>query len=133
MVETISPAKEVKARKIHQCNFCAGRIVKSEKYVLSVHSFDGEIYNWRAHTYCDKIANRLEMYKAVENSGCGLSGEDFAEFISNEHFKILIKILPEEKHKEYGDIISQLSKVNFRDKLMYVVRYYNRLDDLHTK
>ena len=128
MVEVVSYPKEVKARKHHVCDFCGQRIMKDEKYLNGTYSFEGDIYSWKTHKHCSKIADRMDMYKTVEYSGNGLSGEDFQEIISNKHFELLIDSVPEEYHQICSEMIGQLSKVRFRDKLMYVIRYYAKLD-----
>ena len=130
MINTVAEPREIKARKHHTCDYCCQRIMKGEKYNRATYSFEGEIYNWKTHKYCDKIAARMEMYKAVEHTGYGLSSDDFQEIISNKHFDLLIKLIPEELHKQCGDIIKQIRRVNFRDKLMYVIRHYARKDKL---
>ncbi|HET8829470.1 MAG TPA: hypothetical protein VFM79_09010, partial [Pelobium sp.] len=114
---------ETKAVKEHRCSFCNERIMKGEKYMKSTHIFDGRVYDWKSHKHCSKLADRLHMYSDCDE---GVTQEDFIEIVSNVHDDILINMLPKEVEK-YGDIIQQLRKVNFKDKLWYVVRYYNKL------
>ena len=129
MVETLSYPIEVKAKKHHRCDFCNERIMKGSKYLNGTFKFDGQVYSWKTHKRCSEIADRLEMYKTVEHTGYGLSGDDFQEIISDEYFDLLIKTIPEKLHKSLSDVIGQLGYVRFRAKLNYVIRHYYKIDN----
>jgi len=125
-METLSYAKEIKARKQHSCDFCNERITVGEKYEKSTHVFDGHIYDWKTHKYCSKLARRLKMYDDCDE---GVTMDDFMETVGITHDDILINQIPEKDVKKYGDIIRQLSKVRFRDKLWFVIRHLNKIDE----
>lgn len=124
-MNTISQPKETKARKQHHCDFCNEKILKGEKYTNSTHVCDGRIYDWKTHKYCGQIASRLDMY---DNCDEGVTMDDFMEIINDKHGDILIGQIHRKDAKKYRDIISQLTKVRFRDKLWFVIRYYNKID-----
>lgn len=126
-METLTQEKEVKAIKEHKCNFCGGKISVGEIYMKSTHKCDGDIYDWKTHKYCAEIANRLKMY---DDAYEGVTMDDFIETINYKHNDLLIGQLPfdKEQPRKFSDIIQQLQKVNFRDKLWYVIRYYKKLD-----
>jgi len=124
-METLSQSKETKARIQHRCDFCNDRIVIGEKYIKSTHAYNGQVYDWKTHKYCSKLANRLKMYDDCEE---GVTMDDFMELVSEKHNDILITQIPDKDANKYGDIIRQLTKVRFTDKLWFVIRYFNKLD-----
>jgi len=69
------------ARKDHKCNFCGGIIPKGEKYMYAVLKYD-DMYIWKNHFRCSKIASQLDMF---DNCSDGLTGEDFQECIKDEY------------------------------------------------
>ena len=125
-METLSYAKEVKASKDHKCNFCCEKIAKGESYMNSTHKYDGEIYDWKTHIYCEKIAYRLNMYDDCDE---GLTEDDFQESIHSEYFDIMLSLFEKEDLKKYPDVIQQLRNVRFKDKLSYVIHHYAKLDN----
>ena len=132
-METLTYQKEVKAIKEHSCNFCGTKINIGDTYMKSTHKHDGNIYDWKTHKYCDEIANRLKMYDDADE---GVTMDDFTETIHCKHDDLLIDQLPldKEQPQKFIDIIQQLRHVKFKDKLWYVIRYYNKLDkDVETK
>jgi len=124
-METLTYPKETKAIKEHSCDFCACRIPKGDTYIKSTHKYDGQVYDWKTHKHCAEIADRLKMYDHCDE---GVTQDDFMETIHCEHDDLMIKLLPEKEQQNYSDIIQQLRRVNFRDKLGYVIRYYKKLD-----
>jgi hypothetical protein len=124
-METLSSPKEVKAKIKHRCDFCENKININDTYLRSTHKHEGCIYTWRTHTYCSYIANRLNMYDDCDE---GVTSDYFIEAISNEHYELLTRDIPEEAAKSLGDIFHQLQKVMFQDKLRYVIKYYNNQD-----
>ena len=80
-METLSYPKEIKATKEHRCDFCTDKIRVGEKYMKSTHKYDGTIYDWKTHTYCDKIADRLNMYHDADE---GVSADSFQETIDRK-------------------------------------------------
>lgn len=124
MIQTLSNPKEVKAVKQHVCDLCGQRIVKDEKYMKSTHAYDGRVYDFKTHKYCSKLANRMDMYKECDE---GLTMYIFMENVSEKHYDILCNQLPSDK-KNFGDILTQLRYVDFRQKLWFVIRYFNKLD-----
>lgn len=124
-METLTYPKETKARKEHGCNFCSFKISEGEVYIKSTHVYDGQVYDWKTHKHCAEIANRLKMYDDCDE---GLTQDDFMETIHCVHDDLMIKLLPQNELQKYIDIIQQLRRVIFRDKLGYVIRYYKKLD-----
>lgn len=124
-METISYSKEVKAAKDHKCNFCCEKIRQGETYITSTHKQDGTIYDWKTHKHCSDIATRLKMYDDCDE---GLTEEGFQETIHGVHDDLLIKQLPQENINQYTAVIQQLRYVQFRQKLSYVIRHFNKID-----
>jgi len=124
-METLKLQKETKAKKVYSCDFCACRIPKGDTYIKSTHKYDGQIYDWKTHKHCAEIASRLKMYDHCEE---GLTQDDFMETIHDKHDDILISMIPNDEAQKFSDIIQQLRRVNFRDKLGYVIRHYKKLD-----
>jgi hypothetical protein len=124
-METLSYPKETKARKKHSCDFCGDKIIVGEKYIKSTHVFDGQIYDWKTHKYCYELANKLKMYDDCDE---GVTQDIFFQSVNDKHDDILISQIPEKDASKYGDIIRQLTKVRFKDKLWFVIRYINKLD-----
>jgi ribosomal protein L24E len=125
-METLAYPKETKAIKVHICNFCSLKIPKGDTYVKSTHKYDGKVYDWKSHKHCTEIALRLKMHDHCDE---GVTQDDFMETIHCEHDDILISMIPIDNHKKYSDIIQQLRRVNFRDKLGYVIRHYKKIDN----
>lgn len=127
-VETISEQKQVTAVKEHRCNFCNEKIRKGEKYTTSTHKYDGEIYSWKTHNSCQKIASRLNMYRECYDEG--LTQEHFQETIREEYMDIMRLMMTIEDRKKYSEIFAQLDGVYFYHKLRYVIHHYAKLDKL---
>jgi|GEM_PF-2158587 hypothetical protein len=124
-METLSYPTDKKANKDHTCDFCAEKIHKNEIYVKSTHKFDGQVYDWKTHKYCAKLATTLNMYDDAEE---GLTQEVFMETVSCVHDDVLISKLPENEIVKYRDIIQQLQKVKWREKLWFLIRHYAKLE-----
>lgn len=129
-METLSSQKEVIANKEHRCNFCCEKIRKDEKYITSTHKYDGQVYDWKTHIHCNNIADRLRMYDHCQEYDCGVTEEYFQTEINEVHDDLLIAMIPVESIKDCSDIIQQLRCVRFKDKLNYVIRYYDNRDKL---
>lgn len=84
-MNTLSYPKETKSRKRHRCNFCEYHIQSGETYMRSTHTYDGEIYTWKTHVLCDKIAEKLNMYDDCDE---GLTTDGFHECIKNEYHNL---------------------------------------------
>ena len=121
-METLSYQKEVKAKKEHRCSFCNSMIREGMTYITSTHKQDGKVYDWKSHTYCDKIADKLNMYD--EECDEGLTQDSFQEHIYHAYLDLMISKFPEDEISKYSDVIQQLRHVNFHDKLMYTIRHY---------
>jgi len=124
-METLSYPKEVKARKQHSCDFCNERIIVGDKYMKSTHVFDGQVYDWKTHNHCNKLAHTMNMYDDCDE---GVSMDDFREYVSCKHSDILIEQIPEKDRLKFGDIINQFHLVIFRHKLWFVIRYFNQIE-----
>ena len=118
-METLSYQKEVKAKKEHRCSFCQSMIRVGMTYITSTHKQDGEVYDWKSHTYCDKIADKLNMYD--DECDEGLTQDHFQERIHDTYMDLMLSKFPENEINKYSDVIQQLRRVMFHDKLMYVI------------
>lgn len=127
-METLSYQREVKASKEHRCNFCSEKIRQGEVYYSSTHKQDGEIYDWKTHLHCAKIANRLKMYADCDE---GVGEGDFHDAINQAHNDLMIEKFPKEDIPKYREVIMQLRNVHFRDKLSYVIRHYACIDKIN--
>lgn len=126
-METLRTQTETKAIKQHICNFCGEKIIVNEKYMKSTHINDGLIYDWKSHKYCSKLASRLNMYKEAYD---GVTQDFFMESVSEEHYSILVGQMSKEDRNKYNDMLIQLRGVNFRTKLWFVIRHYNKIDKI---
>ena len=124
-METLKPQTEVKAKKEHRCSFCNERIKSGETYIKSTHIFDGSVYDWKAHKMCDYLCTKMNMYADCDE---GVTQDDFMEIISEAHYSILADSVSIEDRKKLDGIFHQLRRVNFKDKLDYVYRYYLKID-----
>ena len=130
-MQTLKYPKETRARVTHNCNFCSLKIHVGEIYLKSVHAYDGQVYSWKTHKDCAKIVNRLKMYDHCNHQG--LTQDDFVASIDSEHERLMIQLLPKNELQKYSEIIEQLNSVTFRDKLLYVIRYYKKFDNNNLK
>lgn len=94
-----------KARKEHRCSYCNGIIPKGDTYNYSTHVYEGEIYAWKSHIKCQKVAEELNMFDDLYE---GLTEADFAEYI-NERFCDL-----------QGD--RDLKLTTFQERLAFVIK-----------
>lgn len=124
-METLNYPTDVKAIKEHKCDFCAEKIRIGETYRKSTHKLDGDIYDWKTHKHCAEIASKLRMYDDADE---GVSGDDFQEHISQEFFDLMINLFDKEDRKKYSTPIQCLRDVKFRDKLLYVIHHYKKLE-----
>lgn len=91
----------------------------------STHVYDGQVYDWKTHKHCNKLASRMNMYEYCEE---GLTADDFMIAVSEKHSDILMEQIPDTDSPKFGDIISQLNLVIFRHKLWFVIRHFNTID-----
>jgi hypothetical protein len=124
-METLSYQEEVKANKEHRCDFCFDKIKKGETYCTSTHKQDGEVYTWKTHKYCSEIASRLKMYDDCDE---GVTADDFQETIHSKYFDLMLGQFSQDDIKKYSIAIQEFRKVYFKNKLMYVIQHYARLD-----
>ncbi len=81
----LSGPTKTKALKKHSCDYCQYPINIGDTYLRSTHTYDGEIYTWKAHQHCNDIADKLNMF---DNCDEGLSCDDFYEEIKNEYTRL---------------------------------------------
>lgn len=124
-MELLSPPTKTKAKKDHRCNFCCERISAGSTYFKSTLKHDGELHDWKTHTHCADLADRMKMY---DDEPDGVSSDVFCEHIHNKHDDLLIGIFPVAERQKYSDIIQQIRHVNFHYKLWYVIRHFIKLD-----
>ena len=124
-METLQDAKEVKAIKEHRCDLCAEKIVVGTVYMNSTHVDQDQIYNWKTHKWCAKIASAMRMYDDVNE---GVTADDFQERIGDKYIMILCDKLDGLSYDNISALSGELSRVPFRDKLWFVIRHYNKLN-----
>lgn len=86
MIEVLSEARKVVARKKHICSYCYGPIEKGEPYTTATLKYD-EVYRWKEHIACAELVQKLNMFDWVYEEG--LTAEDFQENITNTYVEIL--------------------------------------------
>jgi len=110
VLETTTP----KARKQHKCSYC-GQIIKiGETYEQQTNIGDDGLYHWKSHISCQKLVDKLDMYKYCSDDG--VTSDDFYESIIQEYYDIM--------KAEIGNLISINKDVIFKDKLKFVKDYY---------
>jgi hypothetical protein len=124
-METLRYSHEVKAHKEHRCNFCGEKIFKGTTYISSTHKCD-VIYDWKSHKHCAMLASRLKMY---DNCDEGVTQDDFIEYIHNAFDDIMIGKFTDEDRTKYSEVIEYARKAPFREKLHYLIRYFNKEDN----
>lgn len=82
MIENIKPIHKVKARKEHECMLCGLPIKKGETYYKQTNVDDGDIYDFKMHIHCDKIAIKYDLYGNYNDEG--LTDDAFMDFIRQE-------------------------------------------------
>ncbi len=118
-METLRNATEINAKKNHVCDLCREKIMAGSAYLKSTHVFDGRIYDFKSHGYCNELANKLKMYDSADE---GLTGDAFMEIISETHDSMLIDTIPKKDIPRFSNIIQQIRKVSFKNKLWFVIR-----------
>lgn len=106
--------KEVKARKVHDCDYCGLKIFSTEKYIRSV-NIDGDISVWKSHKKCDHLTRAMDMFK---HNPDGIDSTDFHNYISEAYIEYFVKL------KVLPGVIYQLHYVKWPQKLKFVNRLY---------
>lgn len=127
IMETLMYPKETKARKDHCCDFCGYKILHKEKYIKSTY-VDDIVFDWKTHKYCDKLSHTLNMY---EDAYEGVSMNDFQEIVSDHYLHLLTVKMKDVDNKNIDDILRELSHVRFRNKMWFVIRYFNDLEKIN--
>lgn len=65
-----------KARKPHKCDWCGRNIEKGEQYEYQKFVFDGDIYDWKTHLACSRVASAIWDYVDPDE---GMTAEEFME------------------------------------------------------
>lgn len=114
-MEQISRSKQ-KARKQHKCDWCELPIEIGTEYERSLNKHDGELYTWKNHISCAKIANKLKMFDSVWDEG--LTGDNFQECIKDEYSQIM--------SDHYTDIYESpdFKIPSFSERLEFVKNYH---------
>lgn len=114
-LQEISPTKPVKAKKRHVCNYCGCHIEAGETYNRTVLKYD-DVYTWKSHPRCDKIANKLNMFDDCDDEGIG--ADYFQTFIQETFIDIW-----REKDIEYYESKSFVYP-KFKEQLDFVCQYH---------
>jgi hypothetical protein len=102
---TLSGPDKTKARKKHRCNYCQYPINIGDTYLRSTHVAFGDMYTWKSHEHCDKIAEKLKMFEDAQE---GLTSDDFIEEIKSEYSRLDPegdKTPPKADFKDYLDFV----------------------------
>jgi hypothetical protein len=109
-MKTLSAPAKTKARKNHRCNYCQCTIIIGYTYIKSTHVAFGEIYTWKSHQHCEKIAQDLNMFEECDE---GLTSSDFIEYIITEYDNIDGPKMPRgTEFKYYLDFVINYNKSN---------------------
>ena len=81
MAEIISERTSI-ARKEHICNYCRLPIKVGEKYENSFLKGGGEVWRWKNHLNCHKLADELNMWDDAYDDE-GLTTDSFCDQIKN--------------------------------------------------
>jgi len=114
-METLSSDRLTKAKKHHCCDYCGILISQGEMYLKSAHKSGGDVYSWKSHLECQKIARDLEMFEASD--GDGVTMDFFCETIRQEYHDIMLKTnLELYKNKEFDS-------PKFQEQLKFVIKF----------
>lgn len=102
-----------KARKEHVCDWCNEKINVGEIYTRAFCKED-DVYVWRNHTRCEKIAEKLKMFNDV-----AVSQDVFFETIREEYIRIMEIHHSEVFNYEYFEYPS------FKEQLDFVCSFHN--------
>ncbi|WP_300440632.1 hypothetical protein [Christiangramia sp.] len=97
MPDIITQGKR-KARKEHICDWCNSKILIGELYNHAVLKYD-DIYTWKNHIECMKIAQELDMFS--ETGSEGLDADSFNDFVNYE-FSNHIDSIPDAVDRKYS-------------------------------
>lgn len=117
----IADAKEVVAKKDHQCDFCHRQIRKGQTYINGVYK-DDSIYNFRTHIECDKLVHELDMF---DDAIDGVTADMFHEGVHEAYLDIMRKNIPKVVQHE---VLDHLQRVAFDWKLKSVIKHYLKTD-----
>ena len=109
-METIQHQKLVKSNKYHLCSYCNMSIYKGTQYLRSFHKHEGQVYQWKSHTHCSDIANKLKMFDDCDE---GVTGEDFDEYIRNEYDKYGMEFLKNQSFKFKLEFVLSKHNINY--------------------
>lgn len=82
----IGDINKIKARKNHRCNWCGQTINVGEVYQRSFNKYDSDVYTWKNHLFCQKVANELNMFDWCDE---GVTDDDFSEVIDDTYSEIM--------------------------------------------
>lgn len=120
-METIKNQTETKAIKNHVCDLCSMKIRKGEKYYHGVYKYD-DIYSFKSHKNCHKLAVVMNMYKdSVED---GLDGSGFQETIESWHYDYFYNMKLDIDPNIFSEILCQIRRVQWNEKLNFVIRKF---------
>ena len=111
--------KNPTARKEHKCDWCGQRIKIGEKYENSFLKTNGDVYSWKCHINCRKIAEHLDMFDGDYDEG--LTGDQFQEYIKEEYANL------NQRAMESNDFVIP----SFPERLKFIIKHY--LIDRHTR
>ena len=111
-METISFTTP-KARKEHTCDWCNEKIKVGEIYTRAFCKED-DVYVWKNHIHCEKIAQELKMF---DNGS--VSESDVVETIQEEYQRIM----SENNNEIYES--KDFKYPNFKEQLDFVCSFHN--------
>lgn len=87
------------ARKKHICNYCGGVIEKGETYDYYKGVFDGDVFEWKSHLACQRVADAIWDYADPDD---GMSDQMFQDNCREVCQQFICPDCPK-WNKEYAD------------------------------
>lgn len=112
-MRTLSDVK-IKARAVHECDYCSLPINKGEIYSRECIDNDG-IYTWKSHVDCRALPSKLGWFDAYDD---GLCSDDFKQGVMIEYQEIL-RVTNPELYESNG-----FKYPSFAEQLQFVINHH---------
>jgi len=96
-------SKIIIANKNHKCYFCNKIIKKGDKYKYQFNVDNGDFWEFKAHYSCDRLADRLNLYKDCADEG--VSDDLFQEAVI-DLYRDIIKPLENHDLPDFNEILT---------------------------
>ena len=104
-------SKEMKARKVHVCDYCGENIEKGEVYIRDTCTFDADMYYWLSHKKCEAIAKFIWIFVDPDPGMDGESFQDGCAFVCHKF------ICPNCKDYDEGPDVCEKNQVYCLEKI----------------